>query len=122
MQSIDPQEIRFAVMRKLQENPQLSQRQLADELGVSLGKTNYVLKALIEKGFVKLGNFTTSSNKRQYAYLLTPKGIREKSILAQSFIKRKRHEFEQLKIEIATLEEEVGITNEVSQSNQLEKY
>ena len=62
----------------------------------------------------------TSSNKRQYAYLLTPKGIREKSILAQSFIKRKRHEFEQLKIEIATLlEEEVGITNEVSQSNQL---
>ena len=115
-------DIRLRVMRLLSQNPQMSTRRLADLVGISNGSAYYILTALIEKGFVKLGNFTTSSNKRQYAYLLTPKGIREKSILAQSFIKRKRHEFEQLKIEIATLEEEVGITNEVSQSNQLEKY
>lgn len=107
MQSIDPQEIRFAVMRKLQENPQLSQRQLADDLGVSLGKTNYVLKALIEKGFVKAGNFMRNPHKAVYSYLLTPAGLEEKAKLTVRFLKRKRTEYEQLKAEIDQLSQEV---------------
>ena len=103
-------DIRLRVMRLVSQNPEISTRQLADKVQISNGSAYYVVSALVDKGFLKLGNFKSNPRKSQYAYLLTPKGIREKSFLAHSFIKRKRKEFEDLKAEIQTLEEEVGIT------------
>ena len=94
----------------------MSTRQVADEVGISNGSAYYVLTALVEKGFVKLGNFKKNPRKGQYAYLLTPKGIREKSLLTHNFIERKREEFEVLKTEIKALEEEAGLTVEVARS------
>ena len=96
-------------MRLISQNPEMSTRQVADEVGISNGSAYYVLTALIEKGFVKLGNFKKNPRKGQYAYLLTPKGIREKSLLTHSFIERKREEFESLKADIEALEEEAGL-------------
>lgn len=107
-------EIRLKVMRLISQNPEMSSRQVADEVGISNGSAYYVLTALVEKGFVKLGNFKSSRRKGQYAYLLTPKGIREKSLLTHSFIERKRQEFEDLKVEIAILEEEAGLVPETA--------
>ena len=102
-------EIRLKIMRLVSQNPDISTRQVADEVGISNGSAYYVLTALVEMGFVKLKNFKKNSRKGQYAYLLTPKGIREKSLLTHSFIGRKREEFEVLKSEIEALEEEVGL-------------
>ena len=96
----------YKILKILERNPQLTQRQVAGELGVSLGKTHYVIRALINKGLVKLGNFKTSNNKMGYLYLLTPKGVVEKSELAQSFLLRKRQEYERLAEEIAELMKE----------------
>ena len=110
------EEIRLRVMRLISHNPEMSTRQVADEVGISNGSAYYVLTALVEKGFVKLGNFNKNPRKGQYAYLLTPKGIREKSLLTHSFIERKREEFEALKTEIKALEEEAGLTVEVAPS------
>ncbi|MDE1132065.1 MAG: MarR family EPS-associated transcriptional regulator [Ascidiaceihabitans sp.] len=101
--------IRLKVMRLIYANPEMSTRQVAQEVGISNGSAYYVVTALVEKGFVKLGNFKNSSRKGQYAYLLTPKGIREKSLLTHSFIERKRKEFEVLRAEIQALEEEAGL-------------
>ena len=98
-------------MRLISQEPAMSTRQLADEVGVSNGSAHYVLAALIEKGFVKLGNFKNNPRKGQYAYLLTPEGIREKSLLTHSFIERKRQEFKDLKIEIYALEKEIALGN-----------
>ena len=81
------------VMRLLSDNPRVSTRSLADTVGISNGSAYYVLKLLVEKGFVKLENFSSTSLNGQYAYLLTPKGIREKSLLTHRFIKLKRAEF-----------------------------
>ena len=97
-------------MRLVSQNPEMSTRQLANEVGISNGSAYYVLTALIEKGFVTLGNFKKNPRKGHYAYLLTPKSIREKSLLTHSFIERKREEFEVLKAEIKALEEEAGLT------------
>ena len=102
-------EIRLQVMRLIAQNPEMSSRQIADAVGISNGSAYYVLTALIEKGFVKLGNFKSNPRKGQYAYLLTPKGVREKSILTHSFIDRKRQEFEDLRAEIQALEAEAGL-------------
>lgn len=102
-------EIRLKIMRLVSQNPDISTRQVADEVGISNGSAYYVLTALVERGFVKLKNFKKNPRKGQYAYLLTPKGIREKSLLTHSFIGRKREEFEVLKSEIEALEEEVGL-------------
>ena len=102
-------EIRLRVMRLISQNPELSTRQVADKVGISNGSAYYVLTALVEKGFVKLGNFRKNPRKGQYAYLLTPKGIREKSLLTHDFIERKRDEFEALKEEIRALEKEAGL-------------
>ena len=102
-------EIRLQVMRLIAQNPEMSTRQVADEVGISNGSAYYVLAALVEKGFVKLENFKKNPRKGQYAYLLTPKGIREKSILTHSFIERKRQEYADLKTEIEALEQEVGL-------------
>ena len=92
----------------------MSTRQVADKVGISNGSAYYELTALVEKGFVKLGSFKKNPRKGQYAYLLTPKGIREKSLLTHSFIERKREEFEALKVEITALEEEVGLAVEAT--------
>ena len=101
--------IRLKVMRLISVNPEMSTRQVADEVGISNGSAYYVLTALVEKGFVKLGNFKNNPRKGQYAYLLTPKAIREKSFLTHSFIERKHQEFEDLRVEIQVLEEEAGL-------------
>ena len=102
-------DIRLRVMRLISKNPTMSTRQVADKVGISNGSSYYILTSLVEKGFVKLGNFKKNPRKGQYAYLLTPKGIREKSLLTHSFIGRKRVEFELLKSEIEAVEEEVGL-------------
>ena len=104
------------VMRLISQNPEMSTRQVADEVGISNGSAYYVLTALVEKGFVKLGNFKQSPRKGQYAYLLTPKGIREKSLLTHSFIERKRQEFAVLKEEIKALEAEAGLAVEATRA------
>ena len=89
--------IRLKVMRLISGNPEMSTRQVADEVGISNGSAYYVLTALVEKSFVKLGNFKNNPRKGRYAYLLTPKGLREKSLLTHFLIKRKRQEFEKLR-------------------------
>jgi len=103
------EDVRLRVMRLISEHPDMSTRQIADAVGVSNGSAYYVLTALVDKGFVKLDNFRKNNRKTQYAYLLTPKGIREKSLLTHRFIERKREEFERLREEIAELEEEAGL-------------
>ena len=85
----------------------MTQRQMAKELGLSLGKTKYVIRALIDKGWVKLSNFRRSDNKLGYIYLLTPEGMSEKTILAQNFLKRKSEEYNRLKEEIEMLKNEL---------------
>ena len=98
----------FRVLRLLQENPEMSQRELAEAVGVSVGGIHYVLNALIDKGLVKLGNFTAAEDKRRYAYVLTPRGIKEKSLIAGRFLKRKLAEYDALKAEIDTLKNELA--------------
>ena len=95
----------FQILRKIQNNKKLSQRDLASELGFSLGKLNYCLKALKEKGFIKIKNFQKNPRKLNYIYVLTPKGISEKTRLTYNFMKRKLHEYEELKREIANLDD-----------------
>ena len=109
-------EIRLQVMRLISQNPEMSTRQVAGAVGISNGSAYYVLTALVEKGLVKLGNFRKNPRKGQYAYILTPKGIREKSLLTHNFIERKREEFEVLRSEIKALEEEAGLTAEAMPS------
>ncbi len=104
--------VKFRVIRLLNENPEISTRQIAKKVGISNGAAFYIINALIDKGFVKLENFLSNPRKGQYAYLLTPKGIREKSLLTYYFLERKRQEFEELRTEIKTLEEEVGLNTE----------
>jgi len=111
-------EVRLKVMRLISQKPEMSTRQVADEVGISNGSAYYILTALVEKGFVKLGNFKKNPRKGQYAYLLTPKGIREKSLLTHSFIERKREEFKILRVEIRALEEEAGLVAETVRSPQ----
>jgi MarR family transcriptional regulator, temperature-dependent positive regulator of motility len=100
------------LLRLLETRPGLSQRDLARELGTSLGKVNYCLKALIDKGLVKVRNFKNSRKKLAYAYLLTPRGINSKATIANQFLKRKMAEYETLKLEIERLQREVGKTVE----------
>ena len=97
----------YIILRILKDNPKMTQRQMANELGLSLGKTNYVVRALVDKGWVKLSNFKRSDNKLGYIYLLTPEGLSEKAILAQNFLKRKSEEYNRLKKEIETLKNEL---------------
>lgn len=99
--------VRYKVMQALETNPHASQRELASELGVSLGAVNFCLKALVEKGMVKVENFVRSNNKVSYAYYLTPKGVFEKSEITAEFLKRKKQEYALLKTEIAELQAEV---------------
>ena len=87
----------FEVLRTITKQPNLSQRKLADKLGFSLGKLNYIIKALKDKGLIKINNFSKNPNKLNYVYILTPKGISEKTNLTVSFMKRKMAEYEELK-------------------------
>ena len=110
------QELEYRALKILEQQPDLTQRQLAEELGVSLGKTHYLVKSLIDVGWVKLDNFQKSNNKWGYAYLLTPMGIAEKAAITSRFLERKRREYNELHDEIAQLQEEVrqqqGIGNQ----------
>lgn len=101
-------EIQLSVLRLLQANPQMTQRELAEALGVSLGKTNFCIKALFEKGLIKLQNFQSNRHKLAYSYLLTPTGIAEKSAITARFLTRKMAEYEQLRVEIASLQNEIA--------------
>ena len=101
------QELEFRALKILERQPNLTQRQLAAELGISLGKTHYLVKSLIDVGWVKLDNFQRSDNKLGYAYLLTPLGIVEKAAITARFLVRKQREYTQLQEDIAQLQEEV---------------
>lgn len=101
----------FRLMQLLHDNPHLSQREMAKALGISFGGINYCLNALIDKGLVKIHNFSQNQNKFGYVYLLTPSGISEKAMLTSSFLKRKLQEYEALKAEIKALELEIGTEN-----------
>jgi EPS-associated MarR family transcriptional regulator len=101
-------DIHYRLLKILQERPDASQRQLAEALGFSLGKINYCVKALLDKGWVKAKNFRNSKNKLAYAYVLTPSGIDAKARITARFLKRKMVEYEALKAEIAQLKAEVG--------------
>lgn len=105
-------EYRYKILKELQQDPDLSQRELAKRLGISLGKANFCLKALIEKGLVKAENFKKAPDKTKYLYLLTPKGIEEKVVLAQCFLQRKLKEHEALEAEIEKLRYEVSVMNQ----------
>ena len=94
------------VLRLLEASPELTQREMARELGMSLGKANYCLRALLAKGFVKIQNFRNSPNKRGYAYLLTPEGVAAKASLTRIFLVRKQEEYDALRLEIEGLRRE----------------
>lgn len=101
------EEVRYRVLRLIEKNPEISQRELAEELGISLGQINYQLKALKERGYIKMANFIRSDNRLSYIYLLTPKGLSEKLQITKIFLKRKQEEYNFLKIEIEKIEKEV---------------
>lgn len=101
-------EIRYRLLRYLERHPHASQRELAAELGVSVGKVNYCVRALIERGWVKMRNFRSSPHKLSYAYILTPKGIEEKVSVTSRFLRRKIDEYNALSEEIERLTREVN--------------
>jgi EPS-associated MarR family transcriptional regulator len=101
----------YHLLKTLETNPELTQRDLAREMGFSLGKTNYCLRALMDKGLVKAANFKSSRNKTAYIYKLTPQGIEEKARVTYRFLKRKQKEYEELKQEIEELREEADKIN-----------
>jgi len=102
------EDAKLRVFQIIDENPQLTTREIAQKVGISHGSAYYLLTSLIDMGFVKLKNFKDSSQKVKYSYLLTPKGIREKSLVTRSYLVRKKLEFEELRNEINSLDEAVG--------------
>jgi EPS-associated MarR family transcriptional regulator len=115
----DSSEIHFQVLRAIAQNPDLTQRELAAVLGISLGKANYCLKALVVKGLIKIESFAKSKNKLGYAYLLTPQGVVQKAALTTSFLRYKLEEYESLRSEIEMLKLETA--NSASTSVQEKK-
>ncbi|WP_417525559.1 MarR family EPS-associated transcriptional regulator [Marinovum sp.] len=103
------QDVRFRILRLLDGNPQMSQRALSRELGISLGAVNYCLSALVAKGQLKISNFRASNKKLRYAYVLTPKGVAEKTALTSRFLQRKLNEYDALKAEIESLQEDLEL-------------
>jgi EPS-associated MarR family transcriptional regulator len=101
------QELEYSALKILEQQPDLTQRKLAEELGVSLGKTHYLVKSLIDVGWIKLDNFQKSNNKWGYVYLLTPMGVTEKAKITSRFLVRKQREHNELQEEISRLQEEV---------------
>ena len=104
----------YRLLRLLEEEPQLSQREIADRLGISLGKVNYCMRALADKGWVKMGNFYRSHNKKAYLYVLTPKGLAEKAAMTVRFLRRKEAEHRALMEEIEVLRKEVRKMDKVA--------
>ena len=102
------QDAKFRVFQIINENPQMTTREIAQKVGISNGSTYYLLTSLIDMGFIKLSNFKDSSQKIKYSYFLTPKGIREKSLVTSKFLVRKKQEYELLKKEIAELERDLS--------------
>jgi len=103
------QQSKYQLLKSIEQNSNQTQRQLSEELGISLGKVNYCLKSLIQKGFIKINNFKNSKHKLQYSYLLTPKGIEEKTKLTIEFLKVKTKEYEALKEELERIKNEKKI-------------
>ena len=110
-----PDNLSYQVFKLLEQNPNISQRELAKMLGVSLGKTNYCLKALVAAGCVKAGNFAKSAHKTKYMYLLTPKGIKEKAAVTVRFLENKQRQYEQLRQEIESLKREASSGSEANE-------
>ncbi|UZR28708.1 MarR family EPS-associated transcriptional regulator [Methylococcus mesophilus] len=104
------EQAQLRILKNLEDSPGISQRVLAERLGISLGKTNYLLKALLEKGFIKAGNFRRSGSKLGYLYLLTPQGIEQKLSLTRAYLARKEAEYEALRAEIAALQLELSVS------------
>ena len=102
------EDAKLRVFQIINENPQMTTRQIAEKVGISNGSAYYLLTSLIDMGFVKLSNFKDNSQKVKYYYLLTPKGVREKSLVTTRFLARKKQEFEALKEEINLLEKAFG--------------
>ena len=102
------EDVKLRVFLIINENPQLTTREIAQKVGISNGSAYYLLTSLIDMGYVKLSNFIESSEKVKYSYFLTPKGIREKSLITARFLVRKKQEFEALRIEINSLEKDFG--------------
>jgi len=107
------EDLRYKLLKLLAEEPQISQRDLAVRLGISVGKTNYCLSALVDKGLVKINNFRRANNKLAYAYLLTSGGIEEKARVTVSFLQRKMREYAELQDEIEALRQETLVSNAV---------
>lgn len=101
-------DIQYKLLKALEDNPHVTQRDLASILGISLGKVNYCLRALMGKGWVKMDNFRRNPHKMGYVYLLTPKGIEEKAQITMRFLRRKLQEFDALRVEVERLQLEVG--------------
>jgi EPS-associated MarR family transcriptional regulator len=101
-------EITYKLLKSIEENPSQSQRELSKSLGISLGKLNYCLKALMDKGLVKANNFRKNPHKTDYLYLLTPEGVEEKARVTVRFLKRKMQEYEQIKREIKALQKDTA--------------
>lgn len=101
-------ETRYRILKLLEAEPHASQRRIADELGLSLGRVNFCIKALVEKGLIKVNNFRNSERKRAYLYLLTPRGIEEKAVVTGRFLKRKLDEYESIKRELEELQLEAA--------------
>ena len=104
------EDAKFRLLNMINSNPQLTTREIAQKIGISNGSAYYLLTSLIDKGFVKLSNFSQNKQKLKYSYLLTPKGIREKSLITGKYLARKKQEFEVLREEINSLEKIVGNT------------
>jgi EPS-associated MarR family transcriptional regulator len=109
-------EYRYKILKMVESNPAISQRELAQQLGISLGKANFCLKALIEKGLLKATNFRNNKNKLAYMYLLTPSGIEEKASITLRFLKYKIHEYEVLQAEIEELRRDAASSEVVNES------
>ena len=101
------EELSYKVIKLIEQDAEISQRGLSKELGISLGKVNYCLKALTDKGWVKVKNFKNSNNKLAYRYIITPEGVKKRAELTSHFLKRKLAEYEQLQKEIEDLQSEV---------------
>jgi EPS-associated MarR family transcriptional regulator len=109
-------EYRYRILKLLESNPSATQRDIARELGVSLGRVNYCLQALVEKGLIKVNNFRQNESKRAYLYYLTPKGAQEKTKVTVRFLKAKLDEYENLKLEVAQLQREAGKSGNSNQA------
>ena len=107
MNANDDHEIRYRIFKLLSDNPSLTQRQMAEQMGISLGKFNYCLNELVQKGFVKVNRFKSSQNKAAYMYILTPRGLEEKTKVTVLFLKKKIQEFEKIKQQIEEISSEV---------------